>query len=73
MSAVDFETMNWEAIISRVRSGMTRDIDGTWLEEYHKKLLDIIQEYKTDLENAYMVLEDWTQADIDEYYRNCNE
>jgi len=52
---------------------MTRDIDGTWLEEYHKKLLDIIQEYKTDLENAYMVLEDWTQADIDEYYRNCNE
>ena len=57
MSAVDFETMNWEAIISRVRSGMTRDIDGTWLEWYHKKLIATIQEYEKNLENAYIIIE----------------
>ena len=57
MSAVDFETMNWEAIISRVRSGMTRDIDGTWLEWYHEKLLSEIELYKLELEYAVMALE----------------
>ena len=56
MSTEDFE-MNYEAIISRVRSGMTRDIDGTWLEWYHEKLLSEIELYKLELEYAVMALE----------------